>query len=631
MPSLVNGLGGDRGFGEGSLTANDDGSTLAIDITSVFGPGGINYFGVHYTTLFVNNNGNITFGGRLSEYIGGPIGAAGLTRPIIAAYWFDIDTRGSSGPGQVTPGGTSTGSNLVYYDLDATTRTFTATWDDVGYYSRHAGAASANAFQIQLIDFGGGDFDIVFTYEAINQSTSDTNDGPGEAPRAGYSAANGTGVEITGSGDYTQSLLLDTSPGNTGEVGIWRFQVRSGMVSGGGGGPPPPPPEPLHAVSFGLDYVPLLHEGDTGVTPFDITIVRSGDLDNPSTVHWEIITADPGDFAPGQPLSGDVVFGPGQTRIVVPVSVQGDHTFEEDDFFRFALTQATHGTQTFNLDVSVMDFIINDDPATFFALAGPSMRPEGQVGATPFEFVVVRTGDLRQASEVQWRLEPGTANAADFADDQALTGIVTFAPGAAQAVITIAARGDTQLEPDEDFTVRLISGRTGSIVTPINLITTGTILDDDSRLTLLVAGSGSLVLPEGDSGTTAFNFSVMRVGDLSLAADIPYAIAFPSGGASAADLQSPLNGMISFAAGASAVILTVLVVGDILPEAHESFSVMLGGGSYNTQVLNGVIINDDKVAVASIGSAPPSAPADDVSLFLQQLAGGGLWSDFGPL
>ncbi|HZE14993.1 MAG TPA: VCBS domain-containing protein, partial [Mycobacterium sp.] len=46
---LVNNLGGTAGFGENVLAANDDGSTPAIDITSVFGSEGLNFFGTHFT------------------------------------------------------------------------------------------------------------------------------------------------------------------------------------------------------------------------------------------------------------------------------------------------------------------------------------------------------------------------------------------------------------------------------------------------------------------------------------------------------------------------------------------------------------------------------------------------------
>src|SRR5690606_7927931 len=65
---LVSGLGGARDYGENVLSANDDLSTAAIDITPVFGPGGLNFFGTSYTQLYVNNNGNLTFTGSLGQY-----------------------------------------------------------------------------------------------------------------------------------------------------------------------------------------------------------------------------------------------------------------------------------------------------------------------------------------------------------------------------------------------------------------------------------------------------------------------------------------------------------------------------------------------------------------------------------
>ena len=72
-------------------------------------------------------------------------------------------------------GGNSTGSNRVYYALDTVNHIFTVTWDDVGYYSAHTD--KLDAFQLQLIDEGNGDFDIEFRYEAINWTTGDLSGG----------------------------------------------------------------------------------------------------------------------------------------------------------------------------------------------------------------------------------------------------------------------------------------------------------------------------------------------------------------------------------------------------------------------------------------------------------------------
>src|SRR5690606_7553494 len=85
--SLVNGLSAaladnPAGFGEYVLPRNDDGSSPSIDITPIFGEQGVNFFGQRHTRLFVNNNGNITFGDALSAYTPSRIGTH--VSPIIA-------------------------------------------------------------------------------------------------------------------------------------------------------------------------------------------------------------------------------------------------------------------------------------------------------------------------------------------------------------------------------------------------------------------------------------------------------------------------------------------------------------------------------------------------------------------
>ncbi len=72
MATINTGLGGSQGVGEGSFrgttlntanggTGNYDDGSLRVNITSVFGPSGINYFGTNYTSIYINTNGLITF------------------------------------------------------------------------------------------------------------------------------------------------------------------------------------------------------------------------------------------------------------------------------------------------------------------------------------------------------------------------------------------------------------------------------------------------------------------------------------------------------------------------------------------------------------------------------------------
>ena len=78
---LINTLGESTGFGTAVLQRNDDGSSSAIDITPIFGSQGLNFFGHQYTSLYINNNGNITFAAASSQFTPDAINA-GVDNPI---------------------------------------------------------------------------------------------------------------------------------------------------------------------------------------------------------------------------------------------------------------------------------------------------------------------------------------------------------------------------------------------------------------------------------------------------------------------------------------------------------------------------------------------------------------------
>jgi Ca2+-binding RTX toxin-like protein len=152
---------------------------------------------------------------------------------MIAPFFADVDTRGGTDL-PPTPGGNSTGSNEVYYDLDPATGTITITWDDVGYFGGHTD--KLNAFQLVIHNTGDGNFDFEFRYENIDWTTGDASNGVdglgGTVARAGWNSGDGSDFfELPQSGNQGEILALETSsnPG-TAPDGNWVFSVVGGQV-----------------------------------------------------------------------------------------------------------------------------------------------------------------------------------------------------------------------------------------------------------------------------------------------------------------------------------------------------------------------------------------------------------------
>ncbi|MGB3756687.1 MAG: nidogen-like domain-containing protein [Rivularia sp. (in: cyanobacteria)] len=83
---ILDGFGGDAGFGDLALPRNDDGSSNQLNL-----PFGINFFGNNFDNFFINNNGNLTFTNPLGSFTPQPFPLS--NQPIIAPYWADVDTR----------------------------------------------------------------------------------------------------------------------------------------------------------------------------------------------------------------------------------------------------------------------------------------------------------------------------------------------------------------------------------------------------------------------------------------------------------------------------------------------------------------------------------------------------------
>ncbi len=153
----------------------------------------VNFYGTTYTSLWVNNNGNVTFGSDLGQFV--PFTLTASTPPIIAPFFADADTTGS---GWVDYGTTTVGTHQA----------FCVNWSNVGYYDQNID--KLNSFELLLVnrqDRAPGDFDIIFDYRSIQWESGDEFSG-GSGGFGGRSAAVGFSA---GTGDSSQFFELPGS------------------------------------------------------------------------------------------------------------------------------------------------------------------------------------------------------------------------------------------------------------------------------------------------------------------------------------------------------------------------------------------------------------------------------------
>jgi len=153
---------------------NDDGwmeLNLGFDVT---------FYGMTYSSLYINNNGNVSFGAGISSFI--PSGPTGAAAPLISPWFGDVDTRNAA-------------SGVVHYNLSP--EQLVVTWDGVGSYNSHG--SPTNSFQLVLRADGyatpAGEGAIGFFYQLMGWEDTDTSN----VAAVGFGDGRGHGTVLEGS------------------------------------------------------------------------------------------------------------------------------------------------------------------------------------------------------------------------------------------------------------------------------------------------------------------------------------------------------------------------------------------------------------------------------------------------
>jgi hypothetical protein len=216
---------------------------------------------------------------------------------------------------------------------------------------------------------------------------------------------------------------------------------------------------------------------------------------------------------------------------------------------------------------------------------------EGDTGTTEFVFTVMLSAPYEHVVTVEYATQDGTATVAD-GDYQRAAGTLIFEPGETAKQIGVLVNGDGKVENNETFFVFLSNAPEAQIVVAT---ATGTIRNDDAASLSI----DSVNLKEGNSGTTAFVFTVTLSDPSSSTVTVDFATEDGTAIVNDGDYQ-PASGTLTFEPGQTEKTVTVPVNGDEKVEEDETFFVILSyasGASIDQGTGIGTILNDDPMGI----------------------------------
>jgi len=210
----------------------DDGSSTPYNLDFA-----INWFGVEYNQIIMNNNGGAVLNDGLGPFNAyGGIDLTKTTRPLILPLFTDLDSSGD-GTGSLQYGRGTLDSKKVFW----------AEWTNVGEYPASPGKYT---FQMLLIQEAAGAVTVEFNYDVVGVANSLYN----KTFEVGFANPRGSdGDVVIGSNTENPQTVRDRLIGEKhpagNPAGRWTY-----LVSSGGTPEPAPVPDPTDGIQSGAPW-----------------------------------------------------------------------------------------------------------------------------------------------------------------------------------------------------------------------------------------------------------------------------------------------------------------------------------------------------------------------------------------
>ena len=346
---------------------------------------------------------------------------------------------------------------------------------------------------------------------------------------------------------------------------------------------------------------------------FSVTVNRNGDVSAPTTIDYATSdgTATAGfDYSA---TSGTLTFAAGEFSKTISIPIINDPLYEgTSETFTLTLSNPSGGA-LLTSPASAVVTIQDNDSKPAIQMASSFSRAEGNAPAV-LTFPVTLSNPSVQTLTVDYTTADGTATAGN--DFIATSGTLTFAPGVTSQSISVTVSGDTAVEPDENFFLRLSNATNASFISTTQ--STVTLVNDDTSLQLSSATSSA------NESSGVVTITVSRVGLLVGTSTARFATSDTAGLTSCGTVTGAASercdyvtsiGTVSFASGQSSKTFTIPLVDDGLVEGTETFSVALSnatGATLGATTTASVTIVDNDSTPAT------QNPIDGVDFFVRQ-------------